>query len=449
MMDSRTKMLIATITKLFRRGAEGNIRRILDRTHTADIASVLENLETEERISIFQMVRDVSQKAEIVSYLSESLQEELLSILDSTEVQVLVSQMDRDDAADLLRNLPEEVSKSILNSMVQEDSQEVEELMSYPEDSAGAMMSSEVFSLKEAMTVAEAVQALQKDEGDIVTFYVYVANESDQLVGVLSLKQLLLFRPSTKLKDIMSTNTISVAVSTSQADVARIVEKYDFLSLPVVDETNKLVGVITVDDVIDVIREEAEEDLMAMGRAGGSTRDDVLSHFKARFLWSFLSFLGGVVCYYLIYYTTLKQHPDFHLNPWWNLFAIIPLMLTMGSTTGHQATTLSVGSIRSQQIELSSQIIREAFIAIVMAGLYGSIIYAVGYFFGQPQLGMGIAGALALQILLTQVLGTSIPYLLLRLNVDPATASVPLLTAFADILAVTLIFSFAVRFVNI
>jgi magnesium transporter len=261
-MDARTRMLKATVSKLFRRGAEGNIRRILMRTHTADVASLLENLSTEERIAVFSHISSIDQKAEVISYLKESTQVEILSILTNPEVQEIVSRMDRDDAADLLRRLPEESSKSILNAMVKVDSEEVEELMGYPEGTAGALMSSELIALDENLTASEAIAAIQREDDDHVAFYIYVTNKRDQLVGVLSLKQLILSRPQQVLRDIMSTDVISVQLTTPHTEVAHVVEKYDFLSVPVVDQEHKLVGVITVDDVIDVIREEATEDFL-------------------------------------------------------------------------------------------------------------------------------------------------------------------------------------------
>lgn len=439
MIDSRTKMLTATVLKLFRRGAEGNIRRIVERAHTADVASLLENLDTEERLAVFHLIHNNDRKAEIVSYLPESIQNELFSILEAHEAQGIVSRMDQDDAADLLGHLPEEVSKPILSSMVEEDSAMVEELMSYPADSAGGLMSPEIFSLQESMTVGQAVQALQKEDEDVVTFYIYVVNANEQLVGVLSLKHLLLTRPSTLLKDVMSTGVISVNLSTNQADVAHIVEKYDFLSVPVVDDNRKLVGIITVDDVIDVIREEAEEDLLSMGRVGISSREDFVGHLKARFPWTFLSLVGGLACFTIL--RLLVNPTQVSTASFWLMTAFLPTLLTVASTCAHQSSTYAVGAMKSGQFQLSRQVTMELILGLSFGFIYGLILAGLSLAIS----GIGpwaIASALSLLILIpfVQMCGAYIPSLLAKIHVDYTSWSIPVLTVVADILAVTLLF---------
>ncbi len=444
MIDARTKMLTATISKLYRRGAEGNIRRILQKTHTADIAALLEALDTEERLSIFQLVHDLDQKSQIVAYLNEDRQEEILSVLDTAEIEKIVSNMERDDAADLLGHLPDDVSKRILNAMVQEDSEEVEELMGYPEDSAGGIMSSEVLAMKEEMTVSDVVKAIQKEEEDLIAFYIYVVNDSEQLVGVLSLKQLLLSRPSMKLKDIMSTDIITVALSTNQAEVARIVERYDFLSLPVVDESNKLVGVITVDDVIDVIREEAEEDFLAMGRAGWTGDADIMGLIKARWPWLVLSFIGSSFCFSLIFFITFFGQTHLKENLWWLVAAFVPIILVVGATAGHQSATFAVGILRSRadnNLSPSKHILKEMAVSGLFALVFCSIVVLTGFFvFDLVSLAWILGLSLSFQIIFSVVLGSSIPFLLKRLGLDPTVASMPLLTAIADISGITVLF---------
>ena len=444
MIDARTKMLTATISKLYRRGAESNIRRILEKTHKADIAALLEALETEERLSVFQMIQDVDLKAEIVAYLKESAQEEILSVLDTSEVQDIVSKMERDDAADLLGHLPDDVSKRILNAMVQEDSEEVEELMGYPEDSAGGIMSSEVLAMKEDMSVAQVIGQIQKEDEDLVAFYIYVVNEQEQLVGVLSLKQLLLSRPSAKLKSIMSTDIITVALSTNQAEVARIVERYDFLSLPVVDESNRLVGVITVDDVIDVIREEAEEDFLAMGRAGWTGDADFKGLLKARWPWLTLAFIGASFCFSLIYFITFFGQPYLKENLWWLVAAFVPVILVMGATAGHQSATFTVGALRTRSdhdIAPMPHILKEVMVGSAFSICFSGLVILVGFtVFGLNQLALILGLSLGFQIIFSMVLGSSIPFLLKLMGLDPTVASMPLLTAIADISAITVLF---------
>lgn len=343
MIDERTKKLAVTMSKLYRRGAERNIRKIIAKSHSADMAGVLDSLETDERISIFQLVPTVEMKAQILSHMSQSRQEEISLVLNPTEVQEILSQMQADDAADLLSHLPEELSKAILKEMPLEDVQEVEELMGYPDDSAGAIMTSEVLSLNENQTVSEAIQKIQDSEEDLISFYVYVVNDAGHLVGVLSLKQLILHKPAILLKDIMETGVMSVEVVTGQMEVAKIVEKYDFLALPVVDTEKKLMGVITVDDVIDVIREEASDEMISRGMAGYSGEQSFWEHFRARLPWFFLCLIGGLICFYSLYGGLFKHNQNIP----WELVCMIPMALFLVTILSNQTATLAVDHLRS------------------------------------------------------------------------------------------------------
>lgn len=439
-MDARTRMLKATVSKLHRRGAEGNIRRILERTHTADAASLLDSLGTEERLSVFALIEDKRQRADVVSYLNETIQEEILSILSNAEIREIVSLMDRDDAADLLRRLPEETSKSVLNSMVAEESKEVEELMAYPEGTAGSMMSSEVIGLPENLTVGEAISAIQKEEDDQVAFYIYVINTRAQLVGVLSLKQLILSRPSQKLRDIMSTDVIHVQLSTPAADVAHVVEKYDFLSVPVVDEDHKLVGIITVDDVIDVIREEASEDFLSMGRAGWSGQMGVGHHLRARLPWLFLAYGSGVLCFALIY-GFLSSAPELQMSFWLDTMAFIPLLIFVSSTLAQQTATFTVEGLRSGELShrTGAHLRVEVIFGVLVALILGGLSYAFLEGTLDSPLSPWLSLALGLQVLVSVLFGSLMPLVTKRLGGDPAVSSLPFVAALGDIAGIALL----------
>lgn len=447
MIEERTRMLIATVHKLMNRGARNNILRILNRSHAADLALLLQYLVPEERIEIFHMIEPDDKRAEVLSHMESDFQEEFVQILSKEELLRLVELMDSDDAADLLGALPEEDSKEILSQMVKEDSQEVADLMGYPEDSAGGLMSSEYLSFNQSQSVAEAIEAIQK-EGDAghVTFYLYVVNDNRQLVGVVSLKQLLLSKRQDLLKTIMHTDVISVRVDTDQDEVATIVEKYDFLALPVVDGNNQLVGVITVDDVIDVIRESAEEDLLAMGRAGWGLSTSLLEHLKARLPWVVLAFLGGSLCFALVYFFGRMSTLTAELGSLWLITAFIPLILTLGATTGSQSATVVVGAIRSGRFEMGKakeQLFKELKVAVILCLGLGALVYVLSaLLFPQYALSWVFAAALGSQILLSVGVGSLVPILLYRIGIDPTVISVPLFTIMADIAAIVLLFTF-------
>lgn len=445
MIENKTNVLISTIHKLYRREAFVNIKRLIQKTHTADIAAVLEGLESTERVQVFGLATPSTRKAEILSYLEGNIQSELLLSLEQNEARELVGLMESDDAADLLERLPEVISKDILNSMVKEDSQDVAELMGYPDDSAGGMMSSNLFSLKQNLNVADAIRKIQEENESLVVFYLYIVNDQNRLVGVLSLKQLLLAKPKDLLIDIMVKDVISVTLDTPQEEVAKIVERYDFLSLPVVDSSGQLMGVITVDDVIDVIREEAEEDLMAMGKVGTTEDLSLLSQAKARIPWLIFAFLGGSICFSIIYSLTSFLSSSTRI-----LIAMIPLVLVMGGTTSKQSSTVAVGFTRSGRIDfksVSGYLIIEGLLALIFLTFFGLISILIGLFLTDTSsLVYWISSMLSLQILISMTLGGLIPLLMQKMGMDPTVTSVPFLNSVVDIVGVAILFGGASLF---
>lgn len=439
MLEARTKVLVTSVKKLYRRGAWKNIKRILDKTHIADIGSLLQELDKAERLTIFQLIPDVDKRAEILAYIDSKEQKDILLAIDRSEAKDLVSLMDSDDAADLLGNLPKEFTEEILNSMHREDSEDVADLMRYPEDTAGGLMSTDFLAVDQNNTVAEAIKEIQNsDEDNIITFYLYVVDEVDHLVGVISLKELILSKPSQVLKTIMTSELISVGLDTDQEEVARIVEHYDFLSLPVVDESNKLEGIITVDDVIDVIREESQEDMRALGRIGGED-ETVLGQFRGRFPWLLFTFLGGLVSF-LIIRVMAKDIADGTILA---LAGAIPMLLSFASITGGQSSVVTVGLASSGRFEngIFKHFVTESVLALIFSVIYGLMSYWVfANLFELKQLSLTFSLVMAATILLSSVFGTLIPILLQKMKFDPAVATVPLVTVISDIVALCILF---------
>ncbi len=452
MIKEQNKILYVTIKKLYSREAKNNIQKVLAKTHVADIADVISSFEKTERFDLFKMEASLDRRAEILSHFDVSLQQEILSCHSQEEVLSMVSLMESDDAADLLGYLPEEEAKEILASMVQEDSEEVADLMGYPEDSAGGLMSSDYLALNKNLKVQDVIETLHNEEEEVgAAFYVYVVNDDNKLVGVVSLKQLLLSRKSDLLKDLMFTDVISVGVETHQEKVARLVEHYDFLSIPVVDNTQRLLGVITVDDVIDVIREEAEEDLLAMGQAGAGFGATTLERFKARFGWLLIAMLGGFICFYAVRYFG-KGIEGFKENKiLWSIAGFIPVMLSVGVTTGTQAATVVVGALRSGQLSLSQffgHMIIEVKLALVFSVLFGALVYLI--FRGlvpEEHLAFVLGLALSLQIMASIVIGNIIPFLFSKSEIDVTVAAIPIYAAIADVFAMFILFGLMSYFI--
>ncbi|MCB0390489.1 MAG: magnesium transporter [Bdellovibrionales bacterium] len=447
MIEERAKMLVATIKKLYHRDAKHNIQRIFVKTHEADISTILESFEPGERFDLFRMEPSLEKQSQILSHLKPEIQKEILSCLTSQEIYKLIELMDSDDAADILSIIPEEVSNTILSSMKKEDSEDVADLMGYPEDSAGGLMSSDFLAINQNFTVSEAIQRLQEKDEDIeVAFYIYVINDNGQLVGVLSLKTLLLSKKNQTLKELMYTDVISVTVDTDSEKVAKVVEHYDFLSVPVVDQSNKLVGLITVDDIIDVIREEAEESILAMGQAGLGIDATTFERLKARLSWLLLALIGGLLCFSIVYFFTFLGQDNQIYTKEWILAAYIPLLLSIGATIGSQAATVTVGALRAGRLEIQSikpHLFKELKLAFIFMLFFGSLIFIFAETLLKSYgISLVLSLAMVLQVIISMVLGNIIPLVIARLGIDATVASIPIYATFADVSAMLVLFGF-------
>jgi len=439
-LDSRTRVLISSVRKLMRRGAFKNIEKIVCRAHTADVASLLESLDSEERQQTFKLVGPAERRSEVLSYLPEDLQEEVLRTLPKEEIQTLVAGMDTDDVADLIGSLPEELSQSILKSLVKEDQEEVADLLRYSQDSAGGIMNTEVLALRDDLSVSDAIQSIQNHESDsLVAHYIYLINKNSNLVGVLSLKELLLSRPNRKLTEVMSPDVIRVRVDTPAKEVAQIVEKYDFLSVPVIDENNELAGVITVDDVIDIIREEAQDDLRALGQVA-SIEDDFSfwGQLASRLPSQSLIFVGGMLSFLVAYWLlSLMDRPL-----WLASLGFLPALLGLAQLTASQSAAVALSMIREGELHrrvISEHLLTETGISslngLTLALLLGGASWLA---FGDLQVSQILAGIAIVQTITIALIGNLLPILLATLKVNPRVGTISLLSVVSGVTSVTL-----------
>jgi len=440
-ISERTRLLVTTIQKLYHRGAFGNIQKILAKTHHADVSSVLQMLAEDEATEIFRLEKRPEQRAQILSYLESGFQERILAKVSATEASELVGNMESDDAADLLGRLSDDDSKTIIEGLASDESTEVVGLMSYPSDSAGGLMSSDFLSFPETGTVEQVIQALQDDESEKkVTFYVYVVNRTNHLVGVVSLKQLLLSRKSSTLRELMVTNIISVRTETDQEQVATTVARYDFLSVPVVDESNCLVGVITVDDVIDVIKQEAEEDLLSMAQAGRGVNKTWWEHVLARLPWLLATYMVGLCSFTLI--RTLIGHEVFEGSHLWAKVCLMPLLLSVGAMAGNQVATVIMGATRTGDFlggKLLVHLGREVLTGLMWGGFFGALTYALARFL-LPLDPDPLALIVMLQIFFTVILGLVLPLAMDRMKMDALQLTPPIYASLADLGSLFILF---------
>jgi magnesium transporter len=436
MADRPAPLLQSSLLRLVRRGAWGNARKFLDKSHPADIAQVLDRLTPADRKAVFDLITSDDIRAEVLSLLEFGGRADLLRVLDSPSAGRLLARMSSDDAALILRELPREQADEILEQMG-ESGEDVESLLGYPEDAAGAIMTTDCFALSEELTVKEAIEQLQKKGEAEASFYVYVVDDRNHLVGVLSLRQLIMQPPFTALRDCMVAEPVRVTADTDQEEVARIVARYDLLAVPVVNPNNQLVGAVTVDDVIDVLREEATEDILKMA---GTTVEEVQSPglFRGawiRFPWLVASFVGGIGA------VVILDRFSGMLTEAVQLAFFLPIIMGMGGNVGNQCAMVVVRGLATGRIDLASigRIVRYELGTACLLGLafgvgLGLFAALLGY---APErfplvVGLGILSS----ILIAATLGTLVPLFFHRVGIDPAIASGPLVTTTTDVAAI-------------
>jgi magnesium transporter len=372
----------------------------------------------------------------------------VLADLLHSDVAWLLKDLGPDDVAYILGFLPEDRGKEILALMKAEDSTEVQGILNYAKDTAGGIMTTEFFALSEDATAQEAIRRLQHATDAEMVFYIYVTDKDDHLVGVLSLRQLLTVPPATPLKNIMTRDVMSVAVDMDQEEVARQVASYNLLAIPVVEKNGTLVGIITVDDVVDVIREEATEDMLKMAGAieeEPASKSSSLGSAKLRLPWLFTNLIGsllsGAILWYFRY--TIQEVVA--------IVSFIPVIAAMGGNVGLQSSTLIIRGLATGLVELtdvSTVLFREVKIGLLMGLACGLMLTVVGWGLGQGFLGVVVGVSLVIAFLVSTSMATIMPIVLKRMGVDPAVAAGPFVTTANDITGITIYLTLATLFLD-
>ena len=446
--SSKGTVPIELVRKLLRRGALANLKNMLQKFHPADIATLFTHLSEKERNSIFQLCAELEIIQDIIALIEPSESARLLATLEKEEIYKIFQNIESDDVADILSALPEDLAQEILSFMKKEDAAEVESLLEYGEDTAGGLMNPNFFALNENTTVKDAVDALRNASDVEMVFYLYIVDDRNHLVGVVSLRYLVTSKSTSELKDIMSTDVISVRTDMDQEEVARFVTQYDILAVPVVDDENKLVAVITVDDIIDVIREENTEDMMKMA---GTSEEDIVSKstfssFRIRLPLLFATFIGGVFA------SEIMRYFQDSLEQFVALAFFIPIIMGMGGNIGAQTSTIVVRGIALGKVEVKRiwyLTFKQLKIGILLGITYGILLGVVAKFLHGEISFIGITVCLAIvaEMTIGSIIGTMIPMVLKRMNIDPAVATGAFVTTTLDILGIFIYFSLAYVFI--
>jgi magnesium transporter len=450
MPQDRQKILTISIKRLLRRGAGSRLRKIVNKTHGADLSILFRDLSLQDQRLLFEMIDDNEQKGILFSELDEDLFVELIDGMDPDAVAAILEEMPNDDVADLLNQLPDETASSLLKRMKKEGSDEVEDLMRFADDSAGGIMNPDFIALNQEMTAKEAIEGIQKEFADVeMPFYLYAVDEHGKLVGVCSLRQLVVVKPHTPLKAFMTTDVLSVQTHMDQEEVAKLVARYDILAVPVVDENNRLVGIVTVDDVIDIFREEATEDILKMAGVGEEFVEtkSILKSTRIRLPWLFASCLGGIFAFYVI------GHFEESLNRITYLAAFIPVVMGMGGNIGTQSSTIVVRGLATGRLDIQdvwSVVGKELAVGLILGLVYGMLIGSVAQMqYSTVMLALAVCMAVICSMSVAALVGSCVPMLLARLNIDPAVATGPFVTTSVDIISVYFYFTIATTFLDI
>ena len=444
-------MEIEEVKNLLEKKQFNKLKEELKEMNSADIPPLFEDLEKEQVVKLFRILSK-EQAGEAFSYMDPDMKEKLIHDLTDAELRNVMDELFMDDTVDLIEEMPSNVVKRILKAVNKEDRKTINELLQYPEDSAGSIMTTEFVDLKESMTVEEALERIRTIGLDSETIYnCYVLNKNRVLLGIVNIKEILISKPGTLIKDLMATNIISVNTMADQEEATKMFDKYDFFALPVVDNENRLVGIITVDDAINVIQDEVAEDFEKMAAMSptedGYFETSVFKHSKNRILWLLILMLssavsGGIITHYQEAFAAIPL-----------LVAFIPMIMGTGGNCGSQSSTLIIRGLATDEIELKDVFkalwkeIRVSLVVGVVLAIVNGIRILIQY--QDLQLAVVIGITLIATVTLAKALGCLLPLLAKRLKLDPAIMASPLITTLVDIFSILLYFQIATAIMGI
>ena len=417
-----------------RQDREG-LLKFIDEMRPADMADLIEHLDPDERLYLFELMEPEG-AGDVLVEIESPFQESIISDLDNRAISEIVQELDSDDAADLVGDLPAHRAIEIIEAVEDEVSDELEKLLPYPDDTAGGIMALEFVAVRADSSVKEAVDNIREKREEVENvYYLFVVDDFNRLVGVISMKDLVLETSDRKIGDIMNPEVISVDVTRDQEEVAQLVKKYDLVTIPVVDERYRLVGRITHDDIIDVIEEEADEDISHMA---GVIHQEVMEESpmkisRARLPWLIVGLFGGILAAAVI------NQFEASIEKIIALAFFFPVIMAMGGSTGTQAATIIVRGLATGDISLMNigrrlwVEMKVAFFNGIICGILLGIIVSI--WLSDAGLGFVVALSLILIVLNAGFIGAAVPLAMKKLNIDPALATGPFVTTLNDILS--------------
>lgn len=439
-----SKELLVQIEELIQQRSDSQLSALLNDLHHADIAEIFEELDIHSATYIFKLL-DSEKTAEILLELEDDVREKILHALSPKEIAEELDELDTDDAADIIAELPQSKKEEVISELEDvEHAKDIVDLLRYDEDSAGGLMGKELVKVNENWTVLTCVKEMRIQAENVTRVHsIYVVDDENRLKGRLSLKDLLTTSTKTPISEVYIKKVDFVRANDTNVEVARIMQKYDLEAIPVVDEMGRLVGRITIDDIVDVIKDEADKDYqLAAGISQDVEADDsILELTKARLPWLVLALLGGFVSVHMlgIFEGAMDEHRE--------LFFFTPLIAAMAGNVGVQSSAIIVQGLANHSISGSifNRLLKEISLSLLNGVILATILFLGSHFLLGMDTDIGIIVTIALISVITiaSLIGTFIPLLLDKFGIDPALATGPFITTSNDICGIVIYFSIA------
>ena len=440
-----SKEIIQEISQLISNKKNKEIKKKVKEIHYADLAEIINELNFQESIYLIKLI-DSDKTSDVLTELDEDVREKILERLSEREIAGEIKELDSDDAADILSELSDEKQEKVISLIKDENiTDNIRELLNYEEDSAGGLMAKELISVNENWSVLTCLREIRKQAKDITRVHsIYVLNKKKVLIGRLSLKDLITSPSKSKIKEIYIPKVDFVNVNDSADEVAKLMSKYDLEAIPVVNDKTELLGRITIDDIVDYIKDEAEEDyLLAAGISNDVEADDsILELTKARLPWLILGLFGGLGSVFILEsFESIMATKELRA-----LFFYTPLIAAMAGNVGVQSSAIVVQGLANDQIKgsLISRLLKEISLTLLNGIILSLIIIVFGLLINQSlDMSITISVSMILVIIVAALIGTSVPIILEKFGIDPAIATGPFITTGNDVIGILLFFYIA------
>ncbi len=447
--DSRD--LLRDVISLLENNKLLDLRELLEEYHIMDIFDVMENLDEDMKIKLFEVL-PIDMSASILEESGPEFFKSMLYNMDKEHGKNILEQMSLDDLTDILSEIEEEERHKIMNLLSKEDADDVKELLVYDEDSAGGIMTTGYIEINKNMTAKEAIDYMRENALDAETiYYIYVVDNNEKLVGVLSLRELITARDSIVVEELMSENIISIDVDEDREEAVRLVSKYDLIAIPVIDKNGILKGIITVDDIIDVMEEEASEDLYKLAGSSEHERDvaedqnstplqQIISSVRSRMPWSIIILIIG-----LLSTVILTKLPFIHPNlTEAKILLFLPLILCLGGSIGMQSSSITIMTLSNKDnkdVDYSNNTIKEIIVGVI-TGIVCGLIGSLGTYMitSDTNITLLVGLAILINIIIGATIGAIVPTLLKKLDIDTSIVSAPIVSVVLDFIGICIFF---------